>query len=56
MEYQKTIEFTHTSSLSNFRAQVWACGVLFLALGLGNLGTTLQTYYQKWQEDGKKRH
>lgn len=30
--------------------QVFACGVLFLALGLGNLGTTLYTYRQKLKE------
>ncbi len=40
------LEMALTSSVE---WQVWALGVFFLAVGLGNLSTTLWTYRQKWK-------
>ncbi|KAF2071748.1 hypothetical protein CYY_006933 [Polysphondylium violaceum] len=33
--------------------QVLACGLIFLLLGVGNLTTTMTTYYQKWTSNKK---
>jgi len=34
--------------------QVFACGIIFGALGVGNLSTTLYTYYQKYKTKEKR--